>query len=195
VKGGSSAASFTLQIAAGQVPSLAGPIQATNLRAFVLAAAGSEAHLYGSMTGFQAKLDGKPAGNLGAAASSSKTWRGSHELILDGPTGQHDKMVFESQPTGAVYASLLSGANMGVLNIVASEDHADVFINGAYSAAPNTGTCWFICRRGSIPFACRRTASRPSSGRWSCTRFRNSRRSSCWRRRRRFLSFSTPAGQ
>jgi len=140
VKGGSSAASFTLQIAAGQVPSLAGPIQATNLRAFVLAAAGSEAHLYGSMTGFQAKLDGKPAGNLGAGSLEFKDLAaGSHELILDGPTGQHDKMVFESQPTGAVYASLLSGANMGVLNIVASEDHADVFINGAYQRGTEHG--------------------------------------------------------
>jgi tetratricopeptide (TPR) repeat protein len=140
VKGGNSAASFTLQIAAGQIPSLAGPIQATNLRAFVLAAAGSEAHLYGSMAGFQAKLDGKSAGNPGAGSLEFRDLAaGSHELILDGPTGQHDKMVFESQPTGAVYASLLTGANMGVLNIAASEDHADVFINGNYQRGTEHG--------------------------------------------------------
>jgi hypothetical protein len=140
VKGGNSAASFTLEIAPGQMPSLAGQIHATNLRAFVLTASGSAAQLYGSMTGFQVKLDGKPAGSLGARSLEFKDLAaGSHELMLDGPTGQHDKMVFESQPTGAVYASLLSGANMGVLNIVASEDHADVFINGAYQRGTENG--------------------------------------------------------
>src|ERR1035438_5113427 len=39
-------------------------------------------------------------------------------------------MVFQSQPIGAVYASLLAGANMGVLMVIAGEDQADVFING-----------------------------------------------------------------
>jgi serine/threonine-protein kinase len=140
VKGATSAASFTLQIAPGQMPKLAGQIHATNLRAFVLATSGSEAQLYGSVTGFQAKLDGTPSGSLGAQSLELKDLAaGSHELILDGPTGQHDKMVFESQPTGEVYASLLSGTNMGVLNIVASQDHADVFINGAYQRGTENG--------------------------------------------------------
>jgi hypothetical protein len=61
---------------------------------------------------------------------------GSHEVALDGPTGQHDEMVFASQPIGAVYVSLLAGANMGVLNIMAGEDQADVFINGVKYQRP-----------------------------------------------------------
>ena len=128
---GNSTASFTLEIAPGHMPNLAGRIRATNLRGFVVLAAGSQAQLYGSMSGFRVTLDGKLVGNLAAPGLEFQDLAaGSHELVLDGPTGQHDKMVFETQPGGAVYASLLTGANMGVLNIIAGENQADVFING-----------------------------------------------------------------
>ena len=131
LKSASSAASFTLEIAPGQMPSLTGQIHATNLRGFVIVTAGSQAQLYSSMPGFRVTLDGKLIGNLAARSLEFKDLAaGSHELILDGPTGQHDAMVFQSQPIGAVYASLLAGANMGVLMVIAGEDQADVFING-----------------------------------------------------------------
>jgi serine/threonine-protein kinase len=130
-KSGNSSVSFTLDIASGQMPALDGQIRATNLRGFVLVTAGTEAKVYGSMTGFRVTLDGKLAGNLSTAGLPLKDLAaGSHEVILNGPTGQRDKIVFESQTIGAVYASLLSDANMASLIVVADEDQADVFIDG-----------------------------------------------------------------
>jgi serine/threonine-protein kinase len=141
LKSANSSASFALEIAPGQIPTLPGQLHATNLRGFVIATAGSQAQLYTSMPGFRVMLDGKLIGNLGAGGLELKDLAaGSHELILDGPTGQHDKMVFECQPGGAVYAALLAGANMGVLNIMAGEDQAEVFINGVkYQRATKQG--------------------------------------------------------
>jgi hypothetical protein len=144
LKSGASAASFTLEIAAGQMPTLTGPIHATALRGFVLVTSGSQAQLSGSMSGFRVTLDGKPLGNLGARSLEFKDLAaGPHEVVLDGPTGQHDQMVFAAQPAGAVYASLLAGANMGLLNVMAGEDQADVFINGVkYQRATKLG--WLL---------------------------------------------------
>ncbi len=141
MKSGASAGSFTLEIATGQMPHLAGLVHATNLRGFVIVTSGSRAQLSGSMTGVRVTLDGKLIGSLGAQSIEfTDLAAGSHEVVLDGPSGQHDKMVFESQPIGAVYASLLAGANMGVLNIMAGEDQADVFINGVkYKRATKQG--------------------------------------------------------
>jgi serine/threonine-protein kinase len=131
IKSGNATASFTVEIAAGEMPTISGYIHANNLRGFVVVTAGSQARLYSSMTGFRVMLDGKLSGNLAAGGMDFKDLAaGSHELMLDGPTGQHDKMVFETQPIGAIYTSLLTDANMGVLNITTGLDQADVFIDG-----------------------------------------------------------------
>jgi serine/threonine-protein kinase len=139
VKGGNSSANFALEIAPGQLPVVDGQVVVTNLRAFVLTAYGSEGRLSGSMTGFRVTLDGKLIGNLGPSGLSlSGLGAGSHELVLDGPTGQHDTTVFDVQPNGGVYLLMLSGANMGVLDITANVDQAAVFIDGIKYQRPTS---------------------------------------------------------
>ena len=139
VKGGSSSARFTLEIAPGQLPVVDGQVVVTNLRAFVLTAYGSEGRLNGSMTGFRVVLDGKLIGNLGPSGLLlAGVGAGSHELVLDGPTGQHDTPVFDVLPNGSIYVLLLSGANMGVLDITANVDQANVFIDGARYQRPTS---------------------------------------------------------
>src|ERR1035438_3782540 len=97
LKSASSAASFTLEIAPGEMPVLTGQIHATNLRGFVIVTAGAQAQLYSSMPGFRVTRDGKLIGNLTARSLEFKDLAaGEHEFILDGPTGQHDAMVFQS---------------------------------------------------------------------------------------------------
>ncbi len=141
VKSGSAAASLSLEIAAGAMPSLNGSVRANNLRGFVLLSSGSAARLVGSMTGFRVTLDGKLIGNLGpGGVEFHDLAAGSHEVLLDGPTGQHDQILFETQPTGAIYVSLMGGANMGVLSITGGDDGAQVFINGVkYQRATKQG--------------------------------------------------------
>jgi hypothetical protein len=137
--GGNASVNFTLEMAPGQMPAVAGQVAVKNLRAFVLTAYGPEARLYASMTGFRVMLDGKLAGNTDAAGLAlTDVGPGSHELVLDGPTGQHDTAVFDVQPNGAIYVLMLSGANMGVLDITANVDQANVFIDGARYQRPTS---------------------------------------------------------
>lgn len=137
--GGNASVNFTLEMAPGQMPAVAGQVAVKNLRAFVLTAYGPEARLYASMTGFRVMLDGKLAGNTDAAGLAlTDVGPGSHELVLDGPTGRHDTAVFDVQPNGAIYVLMLSGANMGVLDITANVDQANVFIDGARYQRPTS---------------------------------------------------------
>jgi hypothetical protein len=55
---------------------------------------------------------------------------GSHDLLLNGPAGQHDHMNFDAQPAAAVYASLRTNRNLAALRIEANVDGADVYIGG-----------------------------------------------------------------
>jgi serine/threonine-protein kinase len=131
VKGGDSTASIPVEISLGAAPTLAGSIDATNLRCFVVAGYGGEAHLYGNGTGYRVTLDGKPVGGLTADGMPLQGLTpGTHELALDSATGQHDRIVFESQPSASLYVSLEASQNLGWLSVETNEDQAHLFING-----------------------------------------------------------------
>jgi len=131
VQSGSARAGMGLEIAPGAVPKVTGPIESTGLRGFVVAQYGGQAHVYGSIPGFRASLDGKAAGTVdGSGLDFKDLSTGTHELLLDGPAGQHDRVVFDAQPSPAVYASLRTNRNVGELRVTANEDDAEVYING-----------------------------------------------------------------
>jgi serine/threonine protein kinase len=131
VESGTSTASVQLEIVPGAMPRISAPVESSNLRGFVLTGYGAGARLYGSATGFRASLDGQPSGDLppdGLALQNLAS--GTHELQLDGPNREQDKMVFESQPSAALYISLRTARNLGTVNLVANEDEAELYING-----------------------------------------------------------------
>ena len=131
IQSGSARASMSLELAPGALPKITGPIDTTGLRGFVVTQYGGQAHVYGNTPGFRASLDGKPAGNLDTnGLDFTDLSTGTHELLLDGPAGQHDRIVFDAQPSAAVYASLRTNRNVGELRVTASEDDAEVYING-----------------------------------------------------------------
>jgi hypothetical protein len=131
VKGGDSAASIPIEIAPGVAPKLDGSIDAKNVRCFVVAGFGGEAHLYGNGTGYRVTLDGKPLGNLGAdGIPLTGLSPGTHELAFDSAAGQHDRMAFESQPSASLYVTLGTAQNLGVLTVETNEDQAHLLING-----------------------------------------------------------------
>jgi hypothetical protein len=55
---------------------------------------------------------------------------GTHELALDSDAGQHDRMVFESQPAASLYVSLGASQDLGWLTVETNEDQAHLLING-----------------------------------------------------------------
>jgi serine/threonine-protein kinase len=130
VKSGQSTASIPIEIVAGAPPKLAGSIDTANLRCFLVAGFGGEGYLYGG-AGDRVTLDGKAVGQLGAAGMPLEGLAaGTHELAIDTPTGQHDKMVFEAQPSATLYISLGSAQDLGVLSLETNEDQVHLFING-----------------------------------------------------------------
>ena len=131
VKSGDSAASIPIEIAPGVAPKLAGPIDTKNLRCFVVADYGADAHIYGGTAGSRVTLDGKQVGNLTADGLPLQGLApGTHELALDTETSQHDRMVFESQPSATLYVSLGSSQNLGVLFLETNEDQAHLYLDG-----------------------------------------------------------------
>ncbi len=131
VQSGGSRASLSLEIASGELPKLAGNMDASGLRTFVVAQQGTAGHIYSNSPGLKVTLDGNALGTLDAAGLDLQNLTaGSHELIFDGPAGEHDRMAFDAQPAPAVYASLRTSRNVGQLRIESNEDDADVFING-----------------------------------------------------------------
>ena len=131
VKGGESTASIPIEIASGAAPTLAGPIDAKNARCLVVAGFGGNARVYGGGGTFRVTLDGKPLGALSAGGLPLEGLSpGSHELVMDSDLGQHDRMVFESQPSATLYVSLGTAQNLGTLSVETNEDQAHLFING-----------------------------------------------------------------
>jgi cytochrome c-type biogenesis protein CcmH/NrfG len=131
VQSAAARASMSFDIASGELPKLAGNLDASGLLAFLVAQQGGQGHIYSSATGFKASLDGKPLGPVGAGGLDLQDLTpGNHELLFDGPAGQHDRVTFDAQPSAAVLASLRTSRNVGALHIESNEDDASVFING-----------------------------------------------------------------
>jgi serine/threonine-protein kinase len=131
LQSGSATASVQLEILPGAMPKISTPVETANLRGFVLTGYGSDARLYGSATGFKVSLDGQPAGDLPPdGLPLLNLTPGTHELQLDGPAREQDKMVFEAQPSAALYISLRTARNLGVVSVVANEDEAELYVNG-----------------------------------------------------------------
>ena len=130
VSGGDSTASLPIKISPGEAPTLTGAIDAKNVRCFLVAGYGGNARVYGSGTGYRVSLDGKPLGVLTAEGLPLQNLPpGSHELVMDSDA-QHDRMVFESQPSATLYVSLVTAQNLGTLSVETNEDQAHLLING-----------------------------------------------------------------
>jgi len=131
VKGADSTASIPIEILQGAAPVLTGAIDAKNARCFLVAGFGGDARVYGGGTGYRATLDGKPIGVLLPAGLPLQGLApGTHELVFDSDAGQHDRMVFESQPSASLYVSLNTAQNLGTLSVETNEDQVHLLING-----------------------------------------------------------------
>jgi len=131
VKGAESTASIPINIAPGAAPTMAGPIDAKNARCLLVAGFGGNARVYAAGGTFRVTLDGKSLGALPAdGLPLDGLTPGSHELVMDSDMGQHDRMVFESQPSATLYLTIGTAQNLGTLSVETNEDQAHLFING-----------------------------------------------------------------
>ncbi len=134
VQSGESTASIPVEIAAGEAPKLAGPMATKSLRGFLVSGYGPDAHVDAAGTGYKITLDGKFEGDLGVSGMPLHGLApGTHTLAIDNDTAQHDKIVFESQPSPTLYIWLGAWQNLGALFIESNEDRATLYINGEKS--------------------------------------------------------------
>ena len=121
---------LTIEIADGAMPKVIGPIETQGMQGFVVAHSGAAAHVYGSIEGAKAALDGKPAGTLtGGELDLTDLAPGSHELLFETPQGS-SRVMFDSGPSTGVVASLDTFQNLAVLNILTGESDVKVYLNG-----------------------------------------------------------------
>jgi cytochrome c-type biogenesis protein CcmH/NrfG len=141
VEGGAFRAAVPFEISSG-APKLAGPIQTQGMRGLVVIHSGGEARVYGSETGSQVTLDGKAVGSLAADGLEIRDLAsGSHELVVQSPSKQTSKVVFDSGSSTSIFASLVTNQNLAVLNVSTGEDGVDIYINGEkYRRQTKNGT-------------------------------------------------------
>ncbi len=130
LQSGAFQASVPIEISPGAIPKVDGPMKTAGLKALVVARAGAEARIYSSVDGSRVNVDGKPAGiivpdGLGVTGLAP----GPHEVVLDAPSGAHQKIAFDSGPSSRLLASFSTDGEVGVLRIVA-DDGATVYLNG-----------------------------------------------------------------
>jgi len=136
VQSGAFRTSITLSATDEAMPTVTGPIQTQGMFGFVVAHAGPNAKIYGSIPGAKATLDGMPAGNVGPDGLELKDLApGAHEVVLDGQ-GAHARISFDGGPAPALAASLVTNRNLGALIITTSEDGASIFLNGDKYSQP-----------------------------------------------------------
>ncbi|MGD1090625.1 MAG: protein kinase [Bryobacteraceae bacterium] len=131
IENGAFRASVPLEISADAIPKVNGRIQTQGMSGFAIVHSGDSARLYGSVAGLKVKLDGNEAGMLSADGLDLKDLgQRSHEVEIEEAGGHVSKLVFDSGPATAILLSLVTNRNLGVLDILTTEDGADVYLNG-----------------------------------------------------------------
>ena len=126
-----SEASFVFELVPGGVPVVTGQPSVKNVAALVVSSFGNRARIYSSIAPAKAQMDSAPAGELGPdGLELSGLAPGPHDLaVSDGKTNL--KKVIEIGPAPVLTAFLQSDQNIGTLVVMAGEDGADVYVDGA----------------------------------------------------------------
>lgn len=126
-----SEASFVFELVPGGVPVVTGPPSVKNVAALVVSSFGNRARIYSSIAPAKAQMDSVPAGELKPEGLElTGLTPGPHDLaVSDGKTNL--KKVIEISPAPVLTAFLQSDQNIGTLVVMAGEDGADVYVDGA----------------------------------------------------------------
>jgi serine/threonine-protein kinase len=128
-KGGQDA-TVQFQTSPAAAPNVSSSLPTHQLQIVVISTGGGTAQVKSSLTGIPVTVDDKPAGQLGGdGLQIGPLGQGTHELVL-GEGASLRKVPFEMGASPGLDAIVFSDRNVGSMLITASEDDAEVFIDG-----------------------------------------------------------------
>src|SRR5690606_25786763 len=129
---------FPVEVTAAETPRVAGPVEAKQVAAVVVAQAGAEARVYSSMANAPVSVDGAPAGIVGPEGLAlAGLVAGGHELEI-GEGRERRKLSFETAGNPTLTAFLNSDRDAGTLVVITGEDGATVWLDGKEQPRPTS---------------------------------------------------------
>ncbi len=129
---------FPVEVTAAEAPRVAGPVEAKQVAAVVVAQAGAEARVYSSMANAPVSVDGAPAGIVGPEGLAlAGLAAGGHELEI-GEGRERRKLSFETAGNPTLTAFLNSDRDAGTLVVITGEDGATVWLDGKEQPRPTS---------------------------------------------------------
>jgi hypothetical protein len=129
VTGPNADASFSFEIAAGQMPAVAAPVNARNMLAVLVASYGKQARLVTNAGPWKLTVNGQPQSDAGPVATSLTGFLpGVNEIVVGQGPDQHNM----SESFGAapmLTAFLKTDVNAGTLIVSTGQDGVRVFLN------------------------------------------------------------------
>jgi hypothetical protein len=130
VAGANRDASFSFEIADGQLPAVTGPVRSRNLIAVLVASLGKQARAVTSGGPWKLTVNGQAQGDVGPGGTDLTNFRTGVDGIVVGE-GQEQHSMLESYPAGPMLTVFLkSDINAGTLIVSTGQDDVRVFLNG-----------------------------------------------------------------
>jgi hypothetical protein len=129
VTGRNGDASFSIEIAAGRLPSIAGPVSARNMIAALVASYGKQARIVTNAGPWKLSVNGQPQSDAGPAGTDLTSFQpGVNQIVVGEGREQHSM----SESFGAapmLTAFLKTDVNAGTLIVSTGQDDVRVFLN------------------------------------------------------------------
>ena len=122
--------SFDFSVSPGAAPSVVGPITAQRIVVVVIGNLASRVKVYCSEPGAEVSLDEQPPAKVSPEGLElPQVPLGTHQLLVKNAGDQY-RLSIDTGSSPALTTFLQSGNNIGTLLVTASEDGAQVFLNG-----------------------------------------------------------------
>ncbi len=130
ITGQNADASFSFEIADARLPAVAGPVNARNMIAVLVASFGKQARVVTNAGPWKLAVNGQPQNDAGPAGADLTSFRpGVNEIVVgEGPDQRNMSESFGAAPM--LTAFLKTDVNAGTLIVSAGQDDVRVFLNG-----------------------------------------------------------------
>jgi hypothetical protein len=130
VTGQNGEASFSFEMAGGRLPAVAGPVNARNMIAVLVASFGKQARVVTSAGPWKLAVNGQPQSDAGPAGTDLAGFHpGVNEIVVGG--GRDQRNMSESFGAAPMLTAFLkTDVNAGTLIVATGQDDVRVFLNG-----------------------------------------------------------------
>jgi hypothetical protein len=130
ITGRNGAASFSFEVANARLPAVAGPVNARNMIAVLVASFGKRARVVTNAGPWKLSLNGQPQGDAGPAGTDVSSFQpGVNEIVIG--EGRDLRNMSESFPAAPMLTVFLkTDVNAGTLIVSTGQDDVRVYLNG-----------------------------------------------------------------